>query len=122
MCSSDLALEKAEKKGMDTGIRVRHPFDSDWELPVYIANFILMDYGTGAIFGCPAHDQRDLDFARKYGLPVKQVVAHPAWIDGINAGRSADASDLFTRPEEIIDLAYLRQERLIGLIPEDEPI
>jgi leucyl-tRNA synthetase len=57
------ALEKAEKLGFDTGVTVRHPFDPDWELPVWIANFILMDYGTGAIFGCPAHDQRDLDFA-----------------------------------------------------------
>lgn len=68
------ALETAEKKGMDTGIRVHHPFDSSWELPVYIANFVLMDYGTGAIFGCPSGDQRDLDFARKYGLPVVPVV------------------------------------------------
>ncbi|MFP7570962.1 leucine--tRNA ligase [Marivita sp. S2033] len=64
------ALEKAEKLGFDTGLRVRHPFDTSWELPVYIANFILMDYGTGAIFGCPAHDQRDLEFSRKYELPV----------------------------------------------------
>jgi len=69
------ALETAEKKGMDTGIRVRHPLDPSWELPVYIANFVLMDYGTGAIFGCPSGDQRDLDFARKYGLPVVAVVA-----------------------------------------------
>ena len=68
------ALETAEKKGMDTGIRVRHPFDPSWELPVYIANFVLMDYGTGAIFGCPSGDQRDLDFARKYNLPVVPVV------------------------------------------------
>ncbi len=71
--TTEEALEKAEKRGYDTGIRVRHPFDNDWELPVYIANFILMDYGTGAIFGCPAHDQRDLDFARKYGLPHPDV-------------------------------------------------
>ncbi len=71
--TTEEALEKAEKRGHDTGIRVRHPFDNDWELPVYIANFILMDYGTGAIFGCPAHDQRDLDFARKYGLPHPDV-------------------------------------------------
>jgi leucyl-tRNA synthetase len=63
-------IETAEKIGMDTGVRVRHPLDPAWELPVWIANFVLMDYGTGAIFGCPAHDQRDLDFARKYGLPV----------------------------------------------------
>ncbi|MBS0125514.1 leucine--tRNA ligase [Thetidibacter halocola] len=68
--TTEEALEKAEKLGFDTGITVRHPFDTAWELPVYIANFILMDYGTGAIFGCPAHDQRDLDFARKYDLPV----------------------------------------------------
>jgi leucyl-tRNA synthetase len=67
------ALETAEKIGMDTGIRVRHPLDTSWELPVWIANFILMDYGTGAIFGCPAHDQRDFDFATKYALPIKPV-------------------------------------------------
>ncbi|NTI63528.1 leucine--tRNA ligase [Agrobacterium rhizogenes] len=68
------ALETAEKKGMNTGIRVRHPLDPSWELPVYVANFVLMDYGTGAIFGCPSGDQRDLDFARKYDLPVIPVV------------------------------------------------
>ncbi len=67
------ALETAEKIGMDTGIRVKHPLDPNWELPVWIANFILMDYGTGAIFGCPAHDQRDFDFATKYALPIKPV-------------------------------------------------
>jgi leucyl-tRNA synthetase len=66
-------IETAEKIGYDTGIRVRHPLDPTWELPVWIANFILMDYGTGAIFGCPAHDQRDFDFATKYGLPIKAV-------------------------------------------------
>ncbi len=63
------AIEKAEKLGYDTGLKVKHPLDGS-ELPVYIANFILMDYGTGAIFGCPAHDQRDFDFATKYGLPI----------------------------------------------------
>ena len=66
-------IETAEKIGHDTGIRVRHPLDPSWELPVWIANFILMDYGTGAIFGCPAHDQRDFDFATKYRLPIKSV-------------------------------------------------
>ena len=70
MSTSEADMEKAEKKGIDTGLRVKHPLNSDWELPVWIANFILMDYGTGAIFACPAHDQRDLDFARKYNLPV----------------------------------------------------
>ncbi len=64
------AIETAPKLGRDTGIRVKHPLNPDWELPVWIANFILMDYGTGAIFACPAHDQRDLDFCRKYDLPV----------------------------------------------------
>ncbi|RKF16334.1 leucine--tRNA ligase [Roseovarius spongiae] len=64
------ALETAEKRGYDTGLRVRHPFDTALELPVYVANFILMDYGTGAIFGVPAHDQRDFDFATKYDLPI----------------------------------------------------
>jgi leucyl-tRNA synthetase len=68
------ALETAEKKGIDTGIRVKHPLDLSWELPVYVANFVLMEYGTGAIFGCPSGDQRDLDFARKYDLPVVPVV------------------------------------------------
>ncbi|QND51053.1 leucine--tRNA ligase [Phyllobacterium sp. 628] len=68
------ALETAEKKGFDTGLRVKHPFDDSWTLPVYVANFVLMDYGTGAIFGCPSGDQRDLDFANKYGLPVVAVV------------------------------------------------
>ena len=68
--TTEEALEKAEKLGFDTGLRVKHPLNPDWELPVWVANFILMDYGTGAIFGCPAHDQRDLDFCRKYDLPV----------------------------------------------------
>jgi len=70
MGTSEADLETAEKKGFDTGLKVRHPLNPARELPVWIANFILMDYGTGAIFACPAHDQRDLDFARKYGLPV----------------------------------------------------
>ena len=71
-------LETQEKLGFDTGLRARHPLDANWQLPVYIANFVLMEYGTGAVFGVPAHDQRDLDFARKYGLPVKRVVSDGA--------------------------------------------
>jgi leucyl-tRNA synthetase len=67
-------IETAEKQGFDTGIRAIHPFDPAWKLPVYVANFILMDYGTGAIFGCPAHDQRDLDFVNKYALGNTPVV------------------------------------------------
>jgi len=72
--TAEEAIEKAEKKGYDTGLTAAHPFDPTWQLPVYVANFVLMGYGTGAIFACPAHDQRDLDFARKYNLPVTPVV------------------------------------------------
>ena len=64
------AIETAEKLGFDTGLKVKHPLDPNWELPVWIANFILMDYGTGAIFACPAHDERDYEFATKYDLPI----------------------------------------------------
>jgi leucyl-tRNA synthetase len=67
-------IEKAEKKGMDTGLKVQHPLDASWQLPIYIANFVLMDYGTGAIFGCPGHDERDHELASKYGLPIEQVI------------------------------------------------
>ena len=75
--TSVAAIETAEKKGYDTGLRVEHPFDATWRLPIYVANFILMDYGTGAIFGCPAHDQRDLDFVNAYGLGATPVVCPP---------------------------------------------
>ncbi|MFL6950283.1 MAG: leucine--tRNA ligase, partial [Xanthobacteraceae bacterium] len=70
-------IDTAEKQGFDTGIKAIHPFDPSWKLPVYVANFILMEYGTGAIFGCPAHDQRDLDFVNKYGLGNTPVVCPP---------------------------------------------
>ncbi|MGV8997637.1 MAG: leucine--tRNA ligase [Parvibaculaceae bacterium] len=73
--TTEAALEKVEKKGVPTGLSVKHPFIEGATLPIYVANFVLMDYGTGAIFGCPAHDQRDMDFARKYNLPVIPVVA-----------------------------------------------
>ncbi len=96
--TSEEAIEKAEKKGFDTGLTAQHPFDPDWEVPVYVANFVLMDYGTGAIFGCPAHDQRDLDFARKYDLPVLCVVApkdadSAAFATEIEAGKEAFTGD-----------------------------
>ncbi len=77
MGTSQAAIDTAEKLGFDTGIKALHPFDPDWKLPVYVANFILMEYGTGAIFGCPAHDQRDLEFANKYGLGNTPVVCPP---------------------------------------------
>jgi len=79
--TSEAAIETAEKRGYDTGLKAIHPFDPDLKLPVYVANFVLMEYGAGAIFGCPAHDQRDLEFARKYGLPVRPVV-RPRDADG----------------------------------------
>jgi len=87
--TSEAAIEAAEKQGYDTGLRVSHPFLKD-EYPVWIANFVLMDYGTGAIFGCPGHDQRDLEFARKYGLPVRPVVLPPGeCADGFAIGDAA---------------------------------
>jgi leucyl-tRNA synthetase len=73
--TSAAELETAEKKGSKTSLEVVHPLDPEWRLPVYIANFVLMDYGTGALFGVPGHDERDFEFARKYGLPIKRVVA-----------------------------------------------
>ncbi|HEV7256309.1 MAG TPA: leucine--tRNA ligase [Bosea sp. (in: a-proteobacteria)] len=92
-------IDKAEKLGFDTGLRVAHPFDPSWTLPVYVANFILMEYGTGAIFGCPAHDQRDLDFVNKYGLGNTPVVA-PEGVD--------PASFIIT------DTAYVDDGRMIN--------
>jgi leucyl-tRNA synthetase len=77
MGTAQAEIDTAEKLGFDTGIKATHPFDPSWRLPVYVANFILMDYGTGAIFGCPAHDQRDLEFANKYGLGNTPVVCPP---------------------------------------------
>jgi leucyl-tRNA synthetase len=75
--TSEEAIERADKKGVKLGLYVRHPLDASWKLPVYAANFVLSTYGTGAIFGSPAGDQRDLDFARKYDLPVVPVVLPP---------------------------------------------
>ena len=94
-------LETAEKLGFDTGLTVAHPFDPEWHLPVFIANFVLMDYGTGAVMGVPAHDQRDLDFARKYMLPVERVVA----LDG-----EADKpihDEAYTGPGHLVNSRFL---------------
>ena len=82
-------IETQEKLGFDTGIRLVHPFDDGIHLPLYIANFVLIEYGTGAVFGCPAHDQRDLDFARKYALPVTRVVADGELTDAVFQGNEA---------------------------------
>ena len=90
--TSAAAIETLEKKGVDTGVRAAHPFDPDWRLPVYVANFVLMEYGAGAIFGCPAHDQRDLDFANAYHLGATVVVC-PAGQDPATAQVSDIAFD-----------------------------
>ncbi|MEY4722124.1 MAG: hypothetical protein RIQ46_1849 [Pseudomonadota bacterium] len=94
-------IETQEKLGHDTGIRLKHPFSAG-ELPLYIANFVLMDYGTGAVFGCPAHDQRDLDFARKYGLPVRRVVADGSHTDPVFEGNEA-----YTGPGKLVNSQFL---------------
>ena len=95
--TSEAAVETAEKKGYDTGLRAAHPLDDSIELPVYIANFVLMEYGTGAIFGCPAHDQRDLDFANAYDLPVIPVVLP----DDADAASFAITDTAYTGPGKL---------------------
>jgi leucyl-tRNA synthetase len=131
MGTSQAALDTAEKKGFDTGVRVIHPFDPDWTLPVYVANFVLMDYGTGAIFGCPSGDQRDLDFANKYGLPVIPVVmpegADPATFQIIDEAYVDDGVMINSRfldgrkPKEAFDeVARLLEERTVGNRPQAE--
>jgi leucyl-tRNA synthetase len=94
MGTSEEAVEKAEKLGFDTGLRVRHPIWPDQDMPVWIGNFVLMEYGTGAIYGCPAHDQRDLDFARKYGLPVVNAFHMPGDVNEIGAEALVPAKDV----------------------------
>ncbi len=92
--TSEEAVEKAEKLGMDTGLRVRHPIWPDQDMPVWIGNFVLMEYGTGAIYGCPSHDQRDLDFARKYGLPVVNAFTMPGEVSVIGTEALVPAKDV----------------------------
>ena len=101
--ASQAEIDTAEKLGFDTGLRVKHPFDPAWELPVWIANFVLMDYGAGALFGCPAHDQRDIDFARKYGLPVTPVVLPP----GGDPATFAVKDEAYTGPGVIYNSRFL---------------
>ena len=105
-------LETAEKLGFATCLSVEHPLDPAWHLPVYVANFVLMDYGTGAVFGCPAHDQRDLDFARKYDLPVRRVVAEGELADSEFAGDEA-----YTGPGRIVNSAWLDGMSVAEAIP-----
>ncbi len=101
--TSEAAIEAAEKRGFDTGLRVRHPFLADATFPVWIANFVLMEYGTGAVFGCPAHDQRDLEFVHRYGLPVIPVVLPP----GADPATFAIADTAYTGPGIIFHSDFL---------------
>jgi leucyl-tRNA synthetase len=101
--TAEAEIEKAEKLGYDTGLTATHPFDPDWKLPVMVANFVLMGYGTGAIFGCPAHDQRDLDFARKYKLTVTPVVV-PSDADPKNFDVGTEA---YTGPGKLANSRFL---------------
>ncbi|MEM9178395.1 MAG: leucine--tRNA ligase [Pseudomonadota bacterium] len=109
--TSEADIEQAPKMGFDTGLTVKHPFVEGQTLPVYIANFVLMGYGTGAIFACPAHDQRDFDFARKYDLPILPVVkpsdkdaASAAWVA---SGQGADMDAAYTGPGTIMNSGFL---------------
>jgi len=101
--TTEAAIETAEKMGFDTGLTAAHPFDPDWKLPVLIANFVLMGYGTGAIFGCPAHDQRDLDFARKYKLPVLPVVVP----EGTDPKTFAVGDEAYVGPGKLANSRFL---------------
>ena len=103
MGTSEAAIETAEKKGFRTNMTAKHPFQDGHVLPVYVANFVLMEYGSGAIFGCPAHDQRDLDFARKYELDVIPVVAP----EGVSAGDMNIENEAFVDDGLIINSAFL---------------
>ncbi len=101
--TSEAAIETAEKNGFDTGLAVQHPFLATRTLPVFVANFVLMDYGTGAIFGCPAHDQRDLDFALKYRLPVRPVVIP----EGTDAETYTVGTEAYTGPGRLHHSGFL---------------
>ena len=121
--TSEAAIETAEKEGYDTGIRVIHPFDPEWQLPVYAANFVLMEYGTGAIFGCPAHDERDMEFALKYGLPVIPVVApddcdREEWARAVKAGEvyAGDGTLIHSRFLDGLDVAAAKAEVIAQLV------
>ncbi|WP_420563281.1 leucine--tRNA ligase [Thalassobaculum sp.] len=103
MGTSEADIETAEKRGYRTTLEVEHPFVPGKTLPVYVANFVLMEYGTGAIFGCPAHDQRDLDFARKYDLPVLPVVLPPE----TDPAAFAVADEAYTGPGKIFNSDFL---------------
>jgi leucyl-tRNA synthetase len=114
MDTTEAAMEKAEKKGVDTGITVKHPVYEDIDMPVWIGNFVLMDYGTGAVFGCPAHDQRDLDFARKYDLLVRNAFYMP--------GDTSEVGDEALVPDKNEKVAYIDHFAGAGEVTSQEGI
>ena len=101
--TSAAEFETAEKQGYLTRLEAVHPLDSDWRLPVYIANFVLMDYGTGAIFGVPGHDQRDFEFAKQYHLPIRRVVAASPGEASRPLGKEAESGPGITVNSEFLD-------------------
>lgn len=104
--TTEEAIETAPKLGFDTGMSVRHPVDAEWQLPIWIANFVMMDYGTGAIFGVPAHDERDFEFATKYGLPITPVFAP--------TGGAAAPADAAFSPAKTETVDYIRPFGITG--------
>ena len=100
--TTEEALANAEKIGLDTKLFAEHPFEKNKTIPIYIANFVLMDYGNGAVFGCPAHDQRDFDFAKKYKLPILRVVS-----DKNTSGNDKDMNEAYTGHGKIINSDFL---------------
>ncbi|MEM1147833.1 MAG: leucine--tRNA ligase [Pseudomonadota bacterium] len=114
--TSEADIEKAPKMGFETGLTVKHPFIDNQTLPVYVANFVLMGYGTGAIFACPAHDQRDFDFARKYDLPILPVVKpsdkDAASAEWVRSGRGEDMEAAYTGPGSIMNSEFLNDQEI----------
>ncbi len=106
MGTSEAVIETAEKRGFDTGLRVAHPFIEGASFPIWIANFVLMEYGTGAIFGCPAHDQRDFEFARKYGLSIEAVV-QPDGPEGTAQVAACLEQKAYDGPGKIVNSGFL---------------
>ncbi|MFM7084891.1 MAG: leucine--tRNA ligase [Hyphomicrobium sp.] len=113
--TSVVDIEKGEKLGFDTGLKVYHPFDKTWRVPVWVANFVLMDYGTGAIFGCPSGDQRDLDFARKYNLPIIPVVLpHGADKNTFTIGETAIEEGVLINSQFLDDLSSQEAFKIVA--------
>jgi len=105
--TTEEALALTEKIGFNTGLFVDHPFILNKKIPLYFANFVLMDYGNGAVFGCPAHDQRDFEFAKKYNLEIIQVVS----------SNKKELTEAYTGPGQIINSDFLNGWRSWRFVP-----